>query len=186
MIVAHPSLLRESVERCERLRRRSTSEGGAETARQLEDTAHTLCAVTGTRQLDTALFVGRRQMVEAMTRHWLSTPDSEGAVFRTLPPHRAPLPLTHASEPGSPLAGSGPYLPERETLALVHVLHLPNHFVEARHGPSVRARYRSVDHHPVITQGPRGTRSSMGCQARALRGVAPPHDQHNGPREAIT
>ncbi|WP_405767960.1 DUF5133 domain-containing protein [Streptomyces sp. NBC_01538] len=40
--MAHPSLLRELVERCETLRRRTASGGNAETVRQLEDT--TRCA----------------------------------------------------------------------------------------------------------------------------------------------
>ncbi|MEU9213890.1 DUF5133 domain-containing protein [Streptomyces sp. NPDC048415] len=69
MIVAHPSLLRELVERCETLGRRLASGGSAEIARQLEDATYTLCVVTGTRQLDTALYVARQQLADAMTRH---------------------------------------------------------------------------------------------------------------------
>ncbi|MER8225880.1 DUF5133 domain-containing protein [Streptomyces sp. NPDC094143] len=65
MITAHPSLLRELVERCERLRRRLAADNSTETARQLEDATYTLCVITGTRQLDTALFVARRQLAEA-------------------------------------------------------------------------------------------------------------------------
>ncbi|WP_254401562.1 DUF5133 domain-containing protein [Streptomyces sp. AC555_RSS877] len=68
MVMAHPSLLRELVERCETLKRRLTSGGSAETARQLDDATYTLCVVTGTRQLDTALYVARRQLADAMTR----------------------------------------------------------------------------------------------------------------------
>ncbi|MEV4229699.1 DUF5133 domain-containing protein [Streptomyces bobili] len=68
MITAHPSLLRELVERCETLRRRLAADKSAETARRLEDAAYTLCVITATRQLDTALFVARRQMAEAMRR----------------------------------------------------------------------------------------------------------------------
>ncbi|MFI7020870.1 DUF5133 domain-containing protein [Streptomyces sp. NPDC050164] len=68
MLRAHPSLLRELVERCETLRRRSASDCSAETGRQLEDVAYTLCVVTGTRQLDTALYVARRQLADAMRR----------------------------------------------------------------------------------------------------------------------
>ncbi|MEV6408950.1 DUF5133 domain-containing protein [Streptomyces bobili] len=66
MITAHPSLLRELVERCETLRRRLAGDNSAETARRLEDAAYTLCVITATRQLDTALFVARQQMAEAM------------------------------------------------------------------------------------------------------------------------
>ncbi|MDG9709611.1 DUF5133 domain-containing protein [Streptomyces sp. DH10] len=68
MITAHPSLLRELVERCETLRRRLAADNSAQTARQLEDATYTLCVTTGTRQLDTALFVARQQMAEAMRR----------------------------------------------------------------------------------------------------------------------
>ncbi|OUC91482.1 DUF5133 domain-containing protein [Streptomyces swartbergensis] len=68
MLRAHPSLLRELVERCETLRRHLASGGSAETRRQLEDASYTLCVVTGTRQLDTALDVARRQLADAMGR----------------------------------------------------------------------------------------------------------------------
>jgi hypothetical protein len=68
MLRAHPSLLRELVERCETLRRRLASGGSAETRRQLEDASYTLCVLTGTRQLDTALYVARRQLAGAMRR----------------------------------------------------------------------------------------------------------------------
>ncbi|MEU6184050.1 DUF5133 domain-containing protein [Streptomyces coeruleorubidus] len=66
--MAHPSLLRELVERCETLRRHLASGPSKETARQLENATYTLCVVTGTRQLDTALYVARRQLTDAMTR----------------------------------------------------------------------------------------------------------------------
>ncbi|WDV56590.1 DUF5133 domain-containing protein [Streptomyces coeruleorubidus] len=68
MITAHPSLLLELVERCETLRHRLAADNSTETARQLEDATYTLCVITGTRQLDTALFVARRQLAEAMRR----------------------------------------------------------------------------------------------------------------------
>lgn len=68
MMTAHPPLLRELVERCETLRRRLACDYKAETARELEDATYTLCVITGTRQLDTALFVARRQMTEVMRR----------------------------------------------------------------------------------------------------------------------
>ncbi|NUQ95084.1 MAG: DUF5133 domain-containing protein [Streptomyces sp.] len=69
MLRAHPSLLRELVERCETLRRRLASDGSeAETRRQLEDVTYTLCVATGTRQLDAALCVARQQLADAMTR----------------------------------------------------------------------------------------------------------------------
>jgi hypothetical protein len=68
MLRAHPALLRELVERCETLRRRLASGGSTQTRRQLEDASYTLCVVTGTRQLDTALCVARRQLADAMKR----------------------------------------------------------------------------------------------------------------------
>jgi hypothetical protein len=66
VITAHSSLLRELVERCERLRRRLAADNSPETARQFEDATYTLCVITGTRQLDTALFVA--QLAEARRR----------------------------------------------------------------------------------------------------------------------
>jgi hypothetical protein len=68
VVMAHPALLRELVERCETLRWRLASGGSAETARQLDDATYTLCVVTGARQLDTALYVARRQLADAMAR----------------------------------------------------------------------------------------------------------------------
>lgn len=63
MVMADPSLLRELVERCESLRRSLARGGGSiETARKLED------ATTGTRQLDAALFVARRQLADSLAR----------------------------------------------------------------------------------------------------------------------
>ncbi|MEU9015604.1 DUF5133 domain-containing protein [Streptomyces sp. NPDC048479] len=60
MIRAHHSLLRELVERCETLRHRLAAGGSAETVRQLENAIYPLCVITGTRQLNTALFVAHR------------------------------------------------------------------------------------------------------------------------------
>ncbi|MFD5013797.1 DUF5133 domain-containing protein [Streptomyces chartreusis] len=68
MITAHPSLLRDLIERCETLTRRLALQPSANTARQLDDAAYTLCVITGTRQLDTALFVARGQMAAALHR----------------------------------------------------------------------------------------------------------------------
>ncbi|MEU7305945.1 DUF5133 domain-containing protein [Streptomyces sp. NPDC007189] len=66
--MASPPHLRELVERCDTLRRRLAVDHSAENARRLEDAAHALCLLTGTRRLDTALYVARQQMNEAM-RH---------------------------------------------------------------------------------------------------------------------
>ncbi|MFG1665004.1 DUF5133 domain-containing protein [Streptomyces sp. Y7] len=68
MLTASPSLLRELIERCETLQRRLATQHTADIARQLDNATYTLCVITGTRQLDTALFVARRQVAEAMRR----------------------------------------------------------------------------------------------------------------------
>jgi hypothetical protein len=65
---ANPSLLRELVERCDTLRRSLTAGESPQVRRSLEDVTYTLCVVTGTRQLDAALYVARRQLADAMTR----------------------------------------------------------------------------------------------------------------------
>ncbi|MEV5731602.1 DUF5133 domain-containing protein [Streptomyces pharetrae] len=68
MLSAQPSLLRELVERCETLRRCLASDDSPQLRRQLEDASYTLCVITGTRQLDTALHVARQQLADAMRR----------------------------------------------------------------------------------------------------------------------
>jgi hypothetical protein len=68
MLRTNPSLLRELVERCETLSRRLASGSDPEIRRQLEDASYTLCVVTGTRQLNTALYVARQQLADAMRR----------------------------------------------------------------------------------------------------------------------
>ncbi|MFD5862735.1 DUF5133 domain-containing protein [Streptomyces chartreusis] len=68
MITAYPSLPRDLIERCETLSRRLATHPSAGTARRLDDATHTLCVITDTRQLDTALFVARRQMETALQR----------------------------------------------------------------------------------------------------------------------
>ncbi|MFJ9752528.1 DUF5133 domain-containing protein [Streptomyces chartreusis] len=68
MIVAHPSLLRDLIERCETLSRRLATHPSKDTAHRLDDAAYTLCVITGTRQLDTALFIARQQMTAALQR----------------------------------------------------------------------------------------------------------------------
>ncbi|WP_257033853.1 DUF5133 domain-containing protein [Streptomyces sp. Ag109_G2-15] len=66
--MASPPRLRKLVERCDTLRRRLAVDHSAETARRLEDAAHALCQLTGTRRLGTAMYVARQQMAEAMRR----------------------------------------------------------------------------------------------------------------------
>ncbi|MGW4171434.1 DUF5133 domain-containing protein [Streptomyces chartreusis] len=68
MLTARPSLLRELVERCETLQRRLALQPTADAARQLDNATYTLCVITGTRQLDTALSVARRQVAQALRK----------------------------------------------------------------------------------------------------------------------
>lgn len=65
VVMANPSLLRELAERCEKLRRALDTNGSAQTARKLEDATYTLCVLTGTRHLETALAVARQQLADA-------------------------------------------------------------------------------------------------------------------------
>ncbi|KMS73120.1 hypothetical protein ACM01_20400 [Streptomyces viridochromogenes] len=63
-------------ERCERVQRRlathqsaagqSGARRSADTARRLEGATYTLCVITGTHELGTALFVARQQMAQSM------------------------------------------------------------------------------------------------------------------------
>lgn len=52
MSTAHPSLLREPSERCEKLQHRLAAHHSADTARRLVDATYTLCVITGTHELD--------------------------------------------------------------------------------------------------------------------------------------
>ncbi|MFF0097261.1 DUF5133 domain-containing protein [Streptomyces canus] len=85
LLRANPSLLRELVEWCETLRRRLASGGDPGIRRRLEDASYALCVVTGTRQLDTALYVARQQLADATRRqqplrhdHVPGVPDADG------------------------------------------------------------------------------------------------------------
>ncbi|MEU9292222.1 DUF5133 domain-containing protein [Streptomyces sp. NPDC048266] len=59
MLMAHPTVLRDLVERYETLLR---AEDGSDRARRLEDVTYTLCVTTGTRDIDAALAAARRQL----------------------------------------------------------------------------------------------------------------------------
>ncbi|MGW0704194.1 DUF5133 domain-containing protein [Streptomyces sp. NPDC002867] len=89
---AHPSLLRKLVERRETLRRRLASGGNAETRRQLQDASYTLCVVTGTRHVETALSVARRQLADAMRRELMEvTTRSRTSALLLRGPHGWPV-----------------------------------------------------------------------------------------------
>ncbi|MYU25269.1 DUF5133 domain-containing protein [Streptomyces sp. SID8352] len=62
MLVAHPAVLRKLVGQYEALRARHSPDSGAESQRRLDDVGYTLCVSTGTRDVESALVVARRQL----------------------------------------------------------------------------------------------------------------------------
>ncbi|WP_344493960.1 DUF5133 domain-containing protein [Streptomyces enissocaesilis] len=64
--MAHSTVLHELVSRYETLRTATEgSSASAELKRRLEDTAYTLCVITGTRHPDQALAVARARLAAA-------------------------------------------------------------------------------------------------------------------------
>ncbi|MFF9853066.1 DUF5133 domain-containing protein [Streptomyces litmocidini] len=61
MLMAHPAVLKNLIERYETLLRHA-EDGSAEARRRMEDVTYTLCVSTGTRDIDTALATARRQL----------------------------------------------------------------------------------------------------------------------------
>ncbi|MDG9701492.1 DUF5133 domain-containing protein [Streptomyces sp. DH37] len=69
MLMAHPAVLRELVQRYEALRSQAVQgTGGAEVRQRMEDAAYTLCVSTGTREVGAALTEARRRMSGARGR----------------------------------------------------------------------------------------------------------------------
>ncbi|MFD7919317.1 DUF5133 domain-containing protein [Streptomyces sp. NPDC059740] len=68
MLRAHPAVLRRLLRRYETLLARTTDAAGGEgvlrARRDLQDTAYTLCVITGTRSIEEALGAARRQLEE--------------------------------------------------------------------------------------------------------------------------
>jgi len=64
MLMAHPTVLRNLVERYETLRAAVETEGPTdpETKEQLRDTTYTLCVSTGTREIGSALATAREHI----------------------------------------------------------------------------------------------------------------------------
>ncbi|MET9458508.1 DUF5133 domain-containing protein [Streptomyces canus] len=62
MLMAHPALLADLLERYEALRVLHAEEGSAGARQRLEDVSYTLCIATGTRDIDSALAAARRQL----------------------------------------------------------------------------------------------------------------------------
>lgn len=65
MLMAHPSVLRELIERYETLQRHCTLAGGVHQRRRMDDVAYTLCVTTGTREIGAALRAARQQLAGA-------------------------------------------------------------------------------------------------------------------------
>ncbi|MFD3335380.1 DUF5133 domain-containing protein [Streptomyces sp. NPDC058700] len=63
MLMAHPTVLTDLIERYETLLR--ADDGSVEARRRREDVTYTLCVATGTRDIDTALATARRQLSAA-------------------------------------------------------------------------------------------------------------------------
>ncbi len=64
MLTPHPTLLAELVETYETLRARHADDRDPQTRRLMNDAAYTLCVTTGTRDVDTALIIARRQLAD--------------------------------------------------------------------------------------------------------------------------
>ena len=62
MLMAHPALLTDLLERYEALSVLHAEEGSAGARQRLEDVSYTLCIATGTRDIDSALAAARRQL----------------------------------------------------------------------------------------------------------------------------
>ena len=62
MLMAHPALLTDLLERYEALHVLHAEEGSVGARQRLEDVSYTLCIATGTRDVDSALAAARRQL----------------------------------------------------------------------------------------------------------------------------
>lgn len=58
-------MLTKAVEQYHSLRQLHAAEGGAQSRQHMNDAAYTLCVITGTRDVDTALMIARRQLAPA-------------------------------------------------------------------------------------------------------------------------
>lgn len=66
MLMAHPTALKDLIERYETLHALHAEKGSEEARRRLEDVAYTLCVSTGTRDTDSALLAARRRLGNAV------------------------------------------------------------------------------------------------------------------------
>lgn len=64
--MAHPTILRDLVERYEALQLLHTERDSFETRRRLEDVTYTLCVSTGTQTIEAALATAEEQLAAAL------------------------------------------------------------------------------------------------------------------------
>ncbi|OQR65677.1 DUF5133 domain-containing protein [Streptomyces maremycinicus] len=62
MLMAHPAVLKNLVERYENLSVLHAENGSEDVRRQMDDVAYTLCVSTGTRDIDAALVAARHRL----------------------------------------------------------------------------------------------------------------------------
>jgi Protein of unknown function (DUF5133) len=62
MLQPHPAALKKAVERYQELRERHAADGGVRPRQPMTDAAYTLCVMTGTRDVETALAIACRQL----------------------------------------------------------------------------------------------------------------------------
>lgn len=65
MLMAHPTVLADLLERYEILRARQDAEDNAEVLQRLDDISYTLCVATGTRDIAAALSAARDRVVQS-------------------------------------------------------------------------------------------------------------------------
>ncbi|MFF3886135.1 DUF5133 domain-containing protein [Streptomyces sp. NPDC001914] len=62
MLMAHPAVLTNLIEQYETLRLLHAENGSDEVRQRMDDVSYTLCVVTGTGDIDTALIAARYQL----------------------------------------------------------------------------------------------------------------------------
>ncbi|KOV86212.1 hypothetical protein ADL01_07295 [Streptomyces sp. NRRL WC-3618] len=65
MLMAHPAVLADLLERYEILRARHDEQNNAQTLQRLNDVSYTLCVATGTRDITSALTAARHRVLGA-------------------------------------------------------------------------------------------------------------------------
>ncbi len=66
MLTPHPVILKDLVERYEALRILHAQDSSPENRQRMNDSAYTLCVLTGSRDIDTALMISGRQLDGAL------------------------------------------------------------------------------------------------------------------------